>query len=411
VTAGHVLAALALAMVSASVMISYAIVPIRLAGRSSNTRPQRFSRQRFFGVGLVIVGALTIAGAGLGLITDLVAVTLPALITYAATYIMLPRYLSARSRTITEKWSARGDPSDTGAPAWEAAKSLSPKGENWVDDRANVTQSDHVILIIELQQLFVPTFLGVAHDRGLKSLVARDAFEALLLARRFVPDAIIIDMDYINVDGWELLDQFKGDPVTKHIPVVLTSSGDLGQRASSAGALHLDKRVSLSAFNEFFDQLLGFAGRNLVSNVLIVADDIGQVSAIANFFQCDKVSLTVVSTGAQALQALDAAQFACVVVDLGLQNTDVIQLINEIERHPSHVRVPVIVYTSRSPTEREDEVLGVLADAVVVHNNAFSSERLTDAVSSVLKRSGVTTPGVGRPLEVPSASDVSSRPG
>ena len=409
-TAGHVLAALALAMVSASVMFSYAIVPIRLAGRSSNTRPQRFSRQRFFGVGLVIVGALTIAGAGLGLITDLVAVTLPALITYAATYVMLPRYLSARSRTITENWSARGDP-DTGAPAGEAEKSLSPKGENWVDDRANVTPSDHVILIIELQQLFVPTFLGVAHDRGFKSLVARDAFEALLLARRFVPDAIIIDMDYIDVDGWELLDQFKGDPVTKHIPVVLTSSGDLGQRASNAGALHLDKRVSLSAFNEFFDQLLGFAGRNLVGNVLIVADDIGQVSAIANFFQSDKVSLTVVSTGAQALQALDAAQFACVVVDLGLQNTDVIQLINEIERHPSHVRVPVIVYTSRSPTEREDEVLRVLADAVVVHNDAFSSERFTDAVSSVLKRSGVLTPGVGRSLEVPSASDVSSRPG
>jgi len=253
------------------------------------------------------------------------------------------------------------------------------------DDRNNIKPSDRVILIIEDDATFGRILLGLAHDRGFKGLAAHTGADGIALARQYVPDAITLDIGLPDVDGWELLDQLKRDPATRNIPVHVISGEEQWQRALDSGAFaHLRKPASEDALTQAFDNLLGFAD-STTRNVLVVEDDVTQLSAMANLIQTGEVTVTAVCTGAEALTAIDEGHFDCVIVDLGLPDMDGIALIDRIKSHPTHGSVPVIVYTGRELTPEEDTALRRLSESVIV-KDAMSPERLIDETSYFLNQ-------------------------
>jgi CheY-like chemotaxis protein len=56
------------------------------------------------------------------------------------------------------------------------------------------------------------------------------------LARRFAPDAIMLDIGLPDMDGLALLDLLKRTPDTRHIPVQVISADDRGGLGLSMGA-------------------------------------------------------------------------------------------------------------------------------------------------------------------------------
>ncbi len=264
------------------------------------------------------------------------------------------------------------------------------------DDRSEIRPQDRVVLIIEDDAIFARILLGLARDRGFRGLMARTGAEGMALARQFVPDAITLDIGLPDLDGWALLDQLKRDPATKSVPVHVISGEEQWQRALDSGAFaHLKKPASEDALTQAFDNLLGFADA-ASRNVLVVEDDVTQLSAMANLIQTGEVTVTAVSTGGQALRALDDARFDCVIVDLGLPDMDGMTLIEQIKAHPAHARVPVVVYTGRELTEQEDAGLRRLSESVIV-KDAMSPERLIEETAYFLNQVEARLPELKRP--------------
>jgi CheY-like chemotaxis protein len=271
------------------------------------------------------------------------------------------------------------------------------------DDRADVRPQDRVVLIIEDDTTFARILLGLARDRGFKGLMASTGADGVALARQFVPDAITLDIGLPDVDGWSLLDQLKKDPATRAIPVHVISGEEQWQKALDSGAFaHLKKPASEDALTQAFDNLLGFADA-ASRNVLVVEDDVTQLSAMANLIESGEVTVTAVSTGSQALAALEDSHFDCVIVDLGLPDIEGLQLIEKIKEHPAHVRVPVIVYTGRELTEQEDGAIRRLSESVII-KDAMSPERLIEETSYFLNQVEARLPEVKRPTHVTSGS-------
>lgn len=82
-------------------------------------------------------------------------------------------------------------------------------------------------------------------------LRATDGVEALDRIRRALPAAVVLDIKLPRLDGWQVLDRLKSDPVTAGIPVVITSVVDERPRGLAAGAnVYLRKPVGR-------DELLG----------------------------------------------------------------------------------------------------------------------------------------------------------
>lgn len=77
------------------------------------------------------------------------------------------------------------------------------------------------ILIIddEPQFLFISAARLEANDYTV--ITALSGKQGLEKARKEIPDLILLDHVMPEMDGGEVLDRFKKDPVTKHIPVVM----------------------------------------------------------------------------------------------------------------------------------------------------------------------------------------------
>ena len=259
------------------------------------------------------------------------------------------------------------------------------------DDRNSIKPTDRVVLIIEDDATFARILLGLARDRGFKGITAHTGADGIALARAYLPDAVTLDIRLPDIDGWQLLDQLKKDPTTRKIAVHVISGEEQWQRALDSGAIaHLKKPASEDALTEAFDNLLGFAD-NTTRNLLVIEDDVTQLSAMANLVSSGEVTVTAVSTGSEALVALDRGRFDCVVVDLGLPDIDGIELIEQIKAHPAHVRVPVIVYTGRELDEHQESALRRLSQSIII-KDAMSPERLIDETSYFLNQVEVRLP-------------------
>jgi HAMP domain-containing protein/signal transduction histidine kinase/CheY-like chemotaxis protein len=104
------------------------------------------------------------------------------------------------------------------------------------DDRDLIGSEDSVVLIVEDDPRFASILLSLVHDSGFKGVVTGEGAAAPSLARRFGPDAIMLDIGLPDMDGLALLDLLKRTPETRHIPVHVISADDQKGLGLSMGA-------------------------------------------------------------------------------------------------------------------------------------------------------------------------------
>jgi CheY-like chemotaxis protein/signal transduction histidine kinase/HAMP domain-containing protein len=262
-----------------------------------------------------------------------------------------------------------------------------PAAPELQDDRENIGDDDRVVLIIEDDADFANTELEVARARGFKGLVALRGDSGVALAHEFKPDAIVLDLKLPVMDGWTVLDHLKHHPATRHIPVHIVSAGDGRQNALRLGAVaFLEKPITPEDLDEAFGDIQTFIDRR-VRSLLVVEDDDDQRRAVVELIGGggDDVEVTAVASSEQALEALAEQQFDCIVLDLKLPDMGGFDLLETLKEDPRHAHTPVIVYTGKELTRREETKLKRFSEAIVV-KDASSPERLLDETSLFLHR-------------------------
>ncbi|HYP00883.1 MAG TPA: response regulator, partial [Pyrinomonadaceae bacterium] len=253
------------------------------------------------------------------------------------------------------------------------------------DDRNQIFDGERVVLIVEDDLNFARILLDLAREKNFKGLVATRGDAALALARKYKPDAITLDIKLPDRDGWTVLDRLKHDPNTSHIPVHIISGEEQRQRALHLGAItHLQKPVSREDLGSAFDQIAAFADRR-VRRLLVVEDDEVQRMSIVELIGNGDVTTTAVATGQEALDALQTEPFDCMVVDLKLPDMTGFELIEKIQKDLGRADLPIIVYTGKELTAKEETQLRKVADAIIV-KEVSSPERLLAETALFLHR-------------------------
>jgi len=118
-------------------------------------------------------------------------------------------------------------------------------------------------------------------------------------------------------------------------------------------------------------------------SVLIVEDDATQRDAICALMSQPGIRVVAVESGSQALQALQAAPFDCMVFDLNLPDIDGYDLLDMIAREERLRALPVVIHTATEVDEEQAARLQPLVKAVVI-KDARSPARLLDATYRLL---------------------------
>jgi CheY-like chemotaxis protein/signal transduction histidine kinase/HAMP domain-containing protein len=253
------------------------------------------------------------------------------------------------------------------------------------DDRAGIEAGDRVVLIVEDDTTFAETVLATARERGFKGVVATRGDTGLALAHEYRPDAIVLDVKLPVIDGLAVLENLKRHPSTRHIPVHVVTAGNGRREALRAGAMaFLEKPVTRERLEEALSELRTFVDRD-VRRLLVVEDDEGQREAIAALIGGDEVEIVGAGSSEEALARLEEGTIDCVVLDLKLPGQTGFDLLEQVKRDERFQHVPIIVYTGRDLTRREETRLKRYAEAIIV-KDARSPERLLDETSLFLHR-------------------------
>jgi CheY-like chemotaxis protein len=102
--------------------------------------------------------------------------------------------------------------------------------------------SQPLLLIVDDQETAFRMFQRYLSQTPLRLTGVADGRETVGLARRLQPQAITLDIMMPNLDGWEVLQNLKGDPATRHIPVIVCSVWEEPELANSLGAADFLKK-------------------------------------------------------------------------------------------------------------------------------------------------------------------------
>jgi signal transduction histidine kinase/DNA-binding response OmpR family regulator/HAMP domain-containing protein len=277
-----------------------------------------------------------------------------------------------------------GGPATAKAPAESDPSLLLPSEVE--DDRATITPGDKVALVMDEEVDVAGMALEVARERGFKGLVALRGDTGLALAHEYTPDAILLGMALPVTDGRAVLDHLKRHPDTRHIPVHVLAEEDTDRqdvmRTGAAG--YIEKPFTREGLDDCFGRIAEFIERR-VKSLLVVEDDDAERQAIADLIGAgEDVEITSAGSAKEAQEQLAEKQFDCMVLDLKLPDTTGFSLLEKLKKEGPQ-QMPVIVYTGKDLTRREETRLRKYAETIIV-KDARSPERLLDETSLFLHR-------------------------
>jgi len=251
------------------------------------------------------------------------------------------------------------------------------------DDRENVTADDRVILIVEDDVNFAKSLLDFTRKRGYKGVITVRGDHALNLVLKFRPIGILLDIQLPIMSGWEVMEELKANPATKHIPVHIMSSHNVKKESMLKGAINfLDKPLAFEQMPEIFTRIEHIINRES-QKVLIFEDNPKHAKALAYFLETYNINSEIKSEITDGVDALQKANVDCVILDMGIPDKQAYEILDNIKKNPGLENLPVIVFTGKSLSMKEELKIKKYADSIVV-KTAHSYQRMLDEVSLFL---------------------------
>lgn len=97
-----------------------------------------------------------------------------------------------------------------------------------------------IVLVIDDVKTVLQLIRFSLTDHPVDVVTALDGATGLELAREISPDLLLLDLALPGMDGWEVLEELRADPVTADVPVVIVTAhgdSDTAARAREAGTI------------------------------------------------------------------------------------------------------------------------------------------------------------------------------
>ncbi|HEX7668553.1 MAG TPA: response regulator, partial [Polyangiaceae bacterium] len=247
------------------------------------------------------------------------------------------------------------------------------------DDRENLVPKESHLLVIEDDPFLAEQLVDIIHARKFKAVVATTGQEGLRLARELAPKGIILDVKLPDIDGWTVMERLSQDVSTRAVPVHFISGVDTPERGLSLGALGYLTKPATRAELSAVVRTLTLPPGALSHRILVVEDSTVEGESIVELLQKEDLEARHVGSAAEALAAIEAEDFGCIILDLGLPDMDGLGLLETLRTRPSADAPRVVVHTGRALTKKEARQLEAYAEAVILKDGR-SEERLLEEI-------------------------------
>ncbi len=255
--------------------------------------------------------------------------------------------------------------------------------ESIPDDRKTIGVNDKSILIVEDDINFAKSLLDYTRKRGYKGIVSVRGDEAVDLAREFRPLGVLLDIQLPVKSGWEVMEELKNDPATRHIPVHIMSSHQVKTESLLKGAVDfINKPFAFDQMQDIFRKI-EYVLTHHPKKVLIVEENAKHAKALAYFLETFELNLEISKDVGAAIDSLRDDKVDCVILDMGIPDQKAYDTLETVKKTPGLENLPIIIFTGKSLSQNEELRIKQYADSIVV-KTAHSYKRIIDEVSIFL---------------------------
>lgn len=251
------------------------------------------------------------------------------------------------------------------------------------DDRDDIQPGDKAILIVEDDTAFAGALLQFTRRKQYKGLVAVRGDQGVQMARDYRPVAILLDIQLPVIDGWEVMEELKSNPDTRHIPVHIMSSFEVKKESRRHGAVDfINKPVALEQMQQIFSKLEDALTRS-PKKVLIVEENPKHAQALSYFLENYNVTSSIQHSIAGSVHILKNQEVDCVILDMGIPDKSAYDTLETVKATQGLEDVPIIIFTGKNLSHAEAGRIRQYADSIVV-KTAHSYQRILDEVALFL---------------------------
>ena len=234
-----------------------------------------------------------------------------------------------------------------------------------------------ILLIVEDDPIFAGILLEIADEQGFDGMVVAEGRSVLKAIKRHHPEAISLDIQLPDIDGWALLDLLKRDPETRHLPVHIVSvlEDQESLRRHFGAVEYCGKPATRDRLRTVFSRLRERVERR-ERNVLLVS--IGKMqSAVRGELDCiERVSVSK-STPQRAALQIRNKNFDLILITTKRAN-GVTKIIEAARTSKTNAHTPIIVELADKLDGATQETLEV-EGAVVLPGGDGSALLLNEA--------------------------------
>lgn len=125
--------------------------------------------------------------------------------------------------------------------------------------------SQYSVLVVEDNELNMRLFCDLLSAHGYKTFQCRDGAKAIEIARKELPDLVVMDIQLPEVSGLDITRWMKDDESLAHIPVLAVTAFAMRsdeQRVREAGCEgYLSKPIQIGTFLKAVESLIARTGK------------------------------------------------------------------------------------------------------------------------------------------------------
>jgi len=251
------------------------------------------------------------------------------------------------------------------------------------DDRNNITPEDKVILIVEDDTSFAKELLKFTRKQNYKGIVIVRGDLASEFAEKYLPLAILLDIQLPIKDGWQVMEEIKRNPKTRHIPVHIMSSLKVKKESLLKGAVDfINKPVALEQMGLMFKKIEDALNRH-PKKVLIVEENPKHATALSYFLSNFNINSEIKNSINESVEALLSSEVDCVILDMGVPDKAGYETLEAIKQNVGLENLPIIIFTGKNLSKSEELKIKQYADSIVI-KTAHSYQRILDEVGLFL---------------------------
>ncbi|MBI3161210.1 MAG: response regulator, partial [Chloroflexi bacterium] len=253
------------------------------------------------------------------------------------------------------------------------AEGETPHGEN------------RVILAIDDDPQVIGLYERYLQPQGYQVVPLTDPARAVERAKQLKPFAITLDIMMPGVDGWQILDNLKGDPETRDVPVIVCSIIDDLEKGFNLGAT--DYLVKPVLEDDIVNALDRLNADGSIREVLVVDDDPDDLRLIGKILSDDGRYKAILADGGRVGWDLISSGNPphAVILDLFMPEIDGFKILENMQASEKLREIPVIVISGMDLTADQRKQLNDFGQRLM-SKGSFNEKELLTSIQRSLDR-------------------------